>query len=571
MIPLTYSWDFETLVQSPTRVWAWSQVNVFNYSDVTTGNNMESFIQEISRHSCKGFFHNLKFDGDFLISYLLKNGYEHVLSTKKMKPKTFNILMSDIGQLYRITICFHKGVIVQINDSLKLLPFKVEKIAKDFDLELDGKKIRKLEIDYKAFRPVGHALTDEEKEYVIYDTLIMAMALNYMLKRGMSKLTIGSNALYNYKTTLKNKSDFQQLFPLVTPAQDAFIRKAYKGGFVYCAPKYKGKIVKEGIVLDVNSLYPSQMRDHNNPYPVGKPVYFKGEYKDDPEMPLYVQHLFAEFEVKKCYLPTIQVKNNFSSFSPTDYLESSRGELVELTLTSVDLKLFFDHYNVITYRPIDGMKFHQKIGLFDDYIDHWNQEKMDAAKDHNPSKRALAKLMNNNLYGKFGTNTDGTGKYPVLEDGIVHYKRGARTTRNPVYIPVACFVTAYARNVTIRSAQAVYNRFAYADTDSLHLVGLHEPDGLWVDPYELGAWKHESTFVKAKFLRAKTYIEYGCDGTEIKEDELELKVTCAGMPKACHSQVTFKNFKVGAVYKGKLIPKHVDGGIVLEDTTFKIT
>ena len=92
-----------------------------------------------------------------------------------------------------------------------------------------------------------------------------------------------------------------------------------------------------------------------------------------------------------------------------------------------------------------------------------------------------------------------------------------------------------------------------------------------IDDVKLGAWKHESTFVKAKFLRAKTYIEYGCDGTEIKEDELELKVTCAGMPKACHSQVTFENFNVGAVYTGKLIPKHVDGGIVLEDTTFQIT
>ena len=43
------------------------------------------------------------------------------------------------------------------------------------------------------------------------------------------------------------------------------------------------------------------------------------------------------------------------------------------------------------------------------------------------------------------------------------------------------------------------------------------------------------------------------------------------MPKACHSQVTFENFKVGAVYTGKLIPKHVDGGTILEETTFQIT
>lgn len=391
MLP-TYCWDFETLAQSPTRVWAWSQVGVFNYSDVTTGNSIESFINEISRHSCKGYFHNLKFDGEFIISYLLKNDFTYVLSSKKMKPKTFNILMSDMGQLYKIIICFHKTVRVEINDSLKLLPFKVEKIAKDFDLELEGKKIRKLEIDYKAYRKEGHVLTDDEKEYVVHDTLIMAMALNYILKRGMSKLTIGSNALYNYKTTLKHKTDFKELFPLMSQAQDAFIRKAYKGGFVYCSPKFKGKIVKEGIVLDVNSLYPSQARTHANPYPVGRPVYYKGDYKQDNEMTLYVQHFFAEFKVKKDYLPTIQVKNNFSGFSPTDYLESSRGELVELTLTSVDLKLFFDHYEVTTYRPIDGMKFHQRIGLFDEYIDHWNQEKIDATKDHNPSKRALASL-----------------------------------------------------------------------------------------------------------------------------------------------------------------------------------
>lgn len=31
----------------------------------------------------------------------------------------------------------------------------------------------------------------------------------------------------------------------------------YRGGFTYCNPKYKEKIVGKGVVLDVNSLYPS--------------------------------------------------------------------------------------------------------------------------------------------------------------------------------------------------------------------------------------------------------------------------------------------------------------------------
>ena len=42
------------------------------------------------------------------------------------------------------------------------------------------------------------------------------------------------------------------------------------------------------------------------------------------------------------------------------------------------------------------------------------------------------------------------------------------------------------------------------------------------------------------------------------------------MPKALHKLVTFDNFKTGAVYGGKLLPKIVPGGVVLTDTTFKI-
>ena len=73
---------------------------------------------------------------------------------------------------------------------------------------------------------------------------------------------------------------------------------------------------------------------------------------------------------------------------------------------------------------------------------------------------------------------------------------------------------------------------------------------------------HGSTFTRAKFLRAKSYVE---------EIDGKLHVTCAGLPERCHDQVTFENFNINATYTGKLQPVHTAGGIVLEETTFKIS
>ena len=54
--------------------------------------------------------------------------------------------------------------------------------------------------------------------------------------------------------------------------------------------------------------------------------------------------------------------------------------------------------------------------------------------------------MLNSLYGKFATNPDITPKLPYLkEDGSVGYRLGEKETRDPVYTPMGCFITAWAR------------------------------------------------------------------------------------------------------------------------------
>ena len=49
-----------------------------------------------------------------------------------------------------------------------------------------------------------------------------------------------------------------------------------------------------------------------------------------------------------------------------------------------------------------------------------------------------------------------------------------------------------------------------------------------------------------------------------------LKITVSGLSSKCYDQVTYDNFKLGAVYTGKLRPARVKGGTVLLPTTFEI-
>lgn len=572
--------DFETTTnENDCRVWAFAVCEIGNPDYFHWGTSIDEFLNYCENSDNSTFyFHNLKFDGEFIICRLFEHGFKHVIDRKELDTKTFTTLISDKGQFYSMKIVFEKKgkktKFVEIFDSLKILPFSVEAIAKGFNLP-----IQKLKIDYKKERPLGYKITDEEIAYIRNDVDIVARALNVLFEQGLEKMTNGSNALFDYKRTVTPKK-FEQWFPI--PDYDHDVRQSYKGGFTYLNPKFKGLNIGEGIVLDVNSLYPSVMR--NRPLPYGEGLYFEGQYKTDKLYNLYVQMFSCQFELKPDFIPTIQLKNNLA-FVPTEYLTSSNDEEITLCLTSVDLELFLEHYDVYNIEYMGGWKFKSTVGLFTSYIDKWTAIKVQATLEENFAMRTLAKLMLNALYGKFALNPNVCGKIPYYDSGMIKYFQGEKETRDPIYIPVGTFVTAWARYKTITSAQSVFERFIYADTDSLHLTGLDIPNDLEISDTEIGLWKHESTFKRARFLRAKTYFEceiitdkhfkkmeveekekcYMYNGSRVKDN-----ITCAGLPESCYPFVTWDNFNVGAVYGGKLQMRHVKGGIILKDIDFSI-
>ena len=562
-----YTADFETSTWLPNEsfVWAWAICEIGNVENIRIGNTIESFMELVEKEQNPVIlFHTLKFDGEFILYYLLKNGFTHTTKDNR-QDKTFTTIISDMGLFYEIEVYFKVGKKpkkVTFQDSMKIINQSVESIAKTFKLEES-----KLKIDYNEVREKGHILTKEEEEYIKHDVIIVAKGLDYLYSMGLTRITAGSNALNEYKDII-TKKQFEKVYHKLSFECDKDLRQAYKGGFTYLNPLYEGIDVGEGEVLDVNSLYPSVM--YNCLLPFGEPFFYEGKYKEDKVYPLYIQRITCSFKIKKGHIPTIQIKHR--QFIDNEYLESSNDEIVALTLTNVDLKLFLEQYDVEDLTYISGWKFKGMKGLFKEYIDKWIGIKNQATIDGNKGMRQVAKIMLNSLYGKFATGMEMKSKIPYLEDDIVKYKTTEAELRDGVYLPMSAFITAYAREKTLRTSQSIKtyslekygeDLYCYSDTDSIHtLLPIEELKQFCeIDDVELGKWKHESHFTKARFVRQKTYLEM-ING--------EIKITCAGLPSRCYDQVEWKNFKVGMKVDGKLRFKHVKGGVNLVNEEFTL-
>lgn len=202
--------DFETTVyqgQTFTEVWAAALVEL-GTEDVMIDNSIEDFFSRLKLFNADMviYFHNLKFDGNFIIDYILRNGYEfNKVKDNDMKHKQFKCSISAKGIWYTITIKMGKHVI-EIRDSLKLLPFSLKRIGKAF-----GTKHQKLEIEYEGFRYAGCTISEQEKKYIANDVLVIKEALELMFDEGHTKLTIGACCMDEFKKTV-GKEDYKTFF-----------------------------------------------------------------------------------------------------------------------------------------------------------------------------------------------------------------------------------------------------------------------------------------------------------------------------------------------------------------------
>lgn len=589
---LNYAADFETTTDpGDCRVWGWGLCAIpddwasLGLDNVELGKSLQDFLAEVTQlGNAVIYFHNLKFDGSFILDYLLRLGYEYN-DERKSLPGTFKTLISSSGQFYTLTVSWENGYTTEFRDSVKKLPMSVAEVAKAFPFEMDGHDLGKGDLDYRLERPIGWDITPEEAEYIKRDVLIIARALGQQFKVGLTKLTVGADALTEFRT-LTGKKQYDSFFPTFSYELDAEIRRAYRGAFTYADPRFTGRVVRGGKVYDNNSMYPYIMYDR--PMPYGMPQRFEGYQEPTPHRPLTIFSITFTAKLKPNHIPCIQIKGN-SRFMPTEYLTRVK-EPTTLMVTNVDYELMRDHYDLDVHEFGGGWAFTAANGIFDAYIEKWMK-----VKEHSTGgMRSLSKLQLTSLYGKFATNPDVTGKYPTLEDEVVRLKLGKPEHRDPVYTPVGVFITSYGRDFIVRLAQQNYDTFAYCDTDSLHLLTDDVPN-LDIHDTRLGAWKHELDFTAAYYIRAKGYLEYGRDPRK-PDDPLSYHNAIAGVPTYMSGALTFDDLVPGTTISvrkknastehevtrstgephgtvmmhGKLTPHRYPGGIVLEDTPFEL-
>ena len=644
--------DFETTVykgQVNTEVWASASVEI-GTEDVKIFHSIHEQFEYFVSLDCNVlcYYHNLKFDGSFWLSYLLldrkfKQGYEEIdENTKKMKqPKDLHngevaYSISSMGQWYRIVIKTHSHII-EFRDSLKLLPFSVKRIGESF-----GTKHKKLDMEYKGVRYAGCTITDEEKQYIANDVLVVKEALEIMFAEGHDKLTIGSCCLAEYKKSVGSKTYkgmFPNLYEIPIDAETygalnagEYIKKSYHGGWCYLVKGKEKQIKHNGTTADVNSLYPSMMSSESgNWYPFKEPTFWSGDYIPLEAMSAghyYFVRFRTRFYLKPNKLPFIQIKNSLV-YRATEMLETSdvlnidtgeyckemiaiNGDVVQtyvtLTMTMTDFKLFKEHYDLVDFEILDGCYFQAAFGIFDEYINKYKEIKLRSKG----AQRELAKLFLNNLYGKMASSTQSSFKVAYDKgDGVLGFYTQPENDKMPGFIAVGSAITSYARNFTIRAAQANYYGadkpgFIYADTDSIHCdLPPEQIKGITVHPKNFCCWKLESCWDVGWFVRQKTYIEHVTHEDCEPIEKPYYNVRCAGMPESCKKlfiksvegwnedevdnmdeaekdflyedeectkpiRRTIEDFNIGLSIPGKLLPKRIPGGVLLVDTEYKM-
>lgn len=637
--------DFETTVyegQTSTEVWASASVEFYT-DNVNIFHSIDEQFQYFKALNCDivAYYHNLKFDGNFWLSYLLtKLKYEQAIhylndeqtqaefiAIKDMKNKTFRYTISDMGQWYTLTIKVNNHII-ELRDSLKLLPFSVKQIGKSFKT-----KHQKLDMEYIGYRYAGCNITDEEKQYIANDVLVVKEALEQLFNDGHDKLTIGSCCMEEYKKTT-GAYDYKDLFPPLDEVAldknifgssnaDEYIRHSYRGGWCYLVKGKENKVRHNGTTGDVNSLYPSMMHSQSgNYFPIGKPYFWSGNIIPNEaigENKYYFIRIKTRFYIKENKLPFIQIKGNHlykgtESLTTSDILNKDgtynryykdknsniHDSAVIMTVTMTDYKLMLKHYELVDFEILDGCWFYSMKGIFDNYINHYAEIKMNSKG----AKRTEAKLFLNNLYGKLASSSNSSFKVAyVKDDESIGFYIVPANNKKVGHIATGSAITSYARNFTITAAQKNYYGvdkagFIYADTDSIHCdLPADKIKGITVDPVKFCCWKLESSWDTAIFTRQKTYIEHITHNDLIPVDEPYNDIKCAGMPQKCkdlfnksmqgyevkesdnytQSELKFlatkrdySDFKVGLCVPGKLLPKRIKGGVLLVDTTYEM-
>lgn len=351
----------------------------------------------------------------------------------------------------------------ELRDSYKMIPVALKKFAKE-------------EIDYaKLESKVRNKHKKEILHYLEWDCRHLYNMVTRFIEEYGDHLTIGAAAMKHLKKDHPNKGE-SQFF-------DALFRPYYMGGRVQCFQR--GEVKGNLKLYDVNSLYPSVMR--NFAHPLGN------QYKTRFDLPDNGNVYFAKIRAWSDGALPIRTKEGLSfPVGEFDFNVCSHEILTAKRLGKLRIRAVYE------------CREFKEIQNFSTYIDRFAAIKISAEEAGDKGGREFAKLFMNNGYGKFGQDPS---KYRdcKLFDGIDDAEAEGYTLcgdfgdrfigEKPVEIKpwsfknvaIAASITSAAR-ATLLDGIANCDRPIYCDTDSIVCERLDRE----LHQTKLGAWKLEA-------------------------------------------------------------------------------
>lgn len=418
-------------------------------------------------------------------------------------------------------------------------------------------------------------------------------------------------ALKHFSTPWDDKQlsrDERKRLRVLKEASNPLVRDSYKGGLNWVNPDTAydedgqvKKIIAPILILDINSMYPWIYYTKRLPR---VPIDFirdmsmaelKERCKRDE---LLVARVHVKATCPSDKVPFIKPRTDDPRYKQRVDFESfasyTRDLDHELTLTSPELKLMFETYNVENVIAKEVIVYEEDewlSNLLKRHCERWMK-----IKQHSKgTERIFAKLQLNSAYGKLGQMPKTYADYDYVMNGdriiqVQHTEyddNGDEIEQKPSGrqnsdVVTASFITAYGRCYLAESINHIgLDKFLYCDTDSMHVIfdidQLSDDDsyaGLTLDDSELGAWALEGIALRGMYIMPKTYGEAVVQGVTDKFAYLRAetwtgntvwKSTCAGFS----NQIAEENFKPGSEVIDK---RHqlVKGGTVIVDYTMQI-
>lgn len=470
-----------------------------------------------------------KFDFLFILSECLYRGY----SIGPIIPRGSGILSFDVSD------GTHS---IEFRDCSAFLPFALKTLTTNFNVAH-----KKQEIDYEKITKVTKKLL----EYLEYDCKGLYECIEKyhtwdLIKRAGSSHTIASQAMRVLRLFIKKPIYYLDYF------LDKDIRPAYLGGRVEVfKPVFRSNSRHTYLYCyDVNSLYPTVMRENHYPNAFSHCT----DYWEPKKIGFYR----AKVCVPEMYLPPLGIVRAGKYIFPTGEFEGY-WTIAELNYAkSLGVKI----------EPKEGWIFGDGGYIFKDFVDELYKIKEKSSPQS--VDYVMSKLLMNSCYGRFGIKSDrqnivfddgSNGLCPLEDDtwlrvGKNKYRLMLKDVKLDTFsnVAIASYVTSYARIMMHSIMMKTRDEIYYTDTDSMFTTKKF-PTGTG-----LGKLKLEYKVKSACFLLPKTYIAgdkvvmKGFDRKKIKEFTFEDFMDCLEGESRLKivQEPRFATFKT-ALKQGKLV------------------